>query len=260
MHNYDYGFNINGSSAAASVVNMVGENKHVLEIGAGPGSITKVFLQRGCTADAIELDQESVKILSTFCKNVHSLDLNDPLWTQALKGQKYDAIVAADVLEHLYNPWQTLKDMKPIMNEKGRIILSLPHAGHSTVIASLLNEDFRYEDNGLLDRTHIRFFGLKNIEDLVKEAGFKIIEAKFVTKKPEKSNLKDQWMRLGLLAKLFLTSHTDSSIYQVVVKIASKDDPEAEVSFDKVKPRTNFLKLIPRLMKIIFRHILRSNS
>ena len=77
-HKYEYKLDINGPSAPAAVVRMVGEGKRVLEIGAGPGSITRVLKEHsGCRVTAIELDEEAIKKLSPFCEHVYQSDLND---------------------------------------------------------------------------------------------------------------------------------------------------------------------------------------
>lgn len=44
--------------------------------------------------------------------------------------------------------------------------LSLPHVGHAAIAGCLIDEDFEYRQWGLLDRTHVRFFGIKNVQNL----------------------------------------------------------------------------------------------
>ena len=153
---YVYEVDKDSNSAAARVINMVGQDKNVLEIGAGPGSITKYLYSRGrCRIQAIEIDPESIKKLKPYCERVHQADLNDIHWPEILDEQKkFEVVVAADVLEHIYDPWTTLKVMKGLIDDDGYLVISIPHIGHSAVIACLLNEDFEYRDWGLLDRTH----------------------------------------------------------------------------------------------------------
>src|SRR5215467_13800436 len=109
-HKYDYEIDLNDDGAPARVVRMVGRGKRVLEIGAGPGSMTRVLRNRfDCRVTAVEVDPEVIPALSPFCERLYPIDINDPLWPQALEAeQKFDVIVAADVLEHLYDPWMAL--------------------------------------------------------------------------------------------------------------------------------------------------------
>jgi 2-polyprenyl-3-methyl-5-hydroxy-6-metoxy-1,4-benzoquinol methylase len=84
---------------------MVGEGKRVLEIGAGRGSMTRVLSQSlDCSVTALEIDDDSIQVLTPLCERVIQIDLNDPSWTQALQNEKgFDVVVVADVLEHLYD-------------------------------------------------------------------------------------------------------------------------------------------------------------
>lgn len=219
-HNYEYDVELDGDTAPARVVRMVGQNKRVLEVGAGPGSITRhLHGHGGCAVTAVELDAEAIKLLSPYCNKVYQANLNDPDWPQLLSAEEgFDVVVAADVLEHLYDPWATLELMTRFVNEDGCLIISLPHVGHSSIAACLLQEDFEYRDWGLLDRTHIRFFGIKNIQDLFEDAGLKIISAEFVVVPPEDTEFSGVWAKLPAEVQNALDTNRFGSVYQVVIK------------------------------------------
>ena len=225
---YEYQIDVTGGTAPARVVRMVGKNKRVLEIGAGPGSITRVLKNHSnCRITAIEIDTESIEKLSPFCEQVYRHDLNDLAWTNVLSDQgKFDVVVAADVLEHLYDPWSTLRALKNLLTDDGSVVICLPHVGHSAVIARLFDEDFDYRDFGLLDRTHIRFFGIKNIQSLFIEAGFKIIDAEFVIVSPGNSEFVDCWQNVPYWLKRRLAKHRFGSVYQVVIKAIPDPTPD----------------------------------
>lgn len=224
-HNYEYEVDTSSETAPANVVRMVGRDKRVLEIGCGPGSITKILAhQGGCQVTGLELDPEAIKIVRPYCVQVIQADLNSSEWPSLLDGAKrFDVVVAADVLEHLYDPWMALQRMVPLINSRGYLVISLPHVGHAAVMACLFNGDFEYRDWGLLDRTHIRFFGLKNIEDLFSQANLKIIEVRYVTKPPEETEFTAGWARLSPAIQDALMSCKHSEIYQVVVKAVPND-------------------------------------
>lgn len=219
-HNYEYDFDPSSETAPANVVRMVGKNKRVLEIGCGPGSITKVLAQQeNCQITGLELDFEAIKIVTPYCEHIMQADLNASDWPNLVNDkEKFDVIVAADVLEHLYDPWKALQRMVPLINENGYIVISLPHVGHAAVMSCLINGDFEYRDWGLLDRTHIRFFGLKNIEALFTQANLKIIEVKYVTTPPEETEFAASWLKLSSSLQDTLMNCKDSEVYQVVVK------------------------------------------
>ena len=220
--NYDYEIDLAGQTAAAYVVAMVGKNKKVLEIGAGSGAITRHLVKTNqCDVVALEVNPESVAKLEKICRSVYSGDLNDPTWPNIFAAEGgFDVIVAADVLEHLYDPWTALKGMRSLLNEGGSIVLSLPHVGHAALLSCVMEEDFGYGEWGLLDKTHIRFFGIHNIQTLHENAGLELEEAKFVITEPENTEFAANWSRLSESARGALLSNRFSKVYQVVTKAA----------------------------------------
>lgn len=216
-HKYEY--KVEPNSAGAKVLRMVGQGKRVLEVGSGPGSITRLLKSNDCWITALELDERAIEIVSQYCERVLPCDLNTPGWASAVsKYGKFQAVVAADVLEHLYDPLATLRAMSSLLEEDGDLIVSLPHIGHNAVFACLAEADFAYQDWGLLDKTHIRFFGIRNIQQLFNDAGLKIIEAEFVVKPPEKTEFADRWRRAPSTLKRSLAHNRFGLVYQVVVK------------------------------------------
>lgn len=229
-HVYEYPVDLNANTASARVIRMVGKNKKVLEIGAGPGSITKHLRHaNNCRIIALEVDGEAIKKLSPFCERVYQANLNDTAWTDILENEgRFDAVVAADVLEHLYDPLAVLKQMVGFVCDDGCLVISLPHVGHSAIHACLMDEDFEYRDWGLLDRTHIRFFGIKNIQALFGNAGLKIVQAEFVTLAPEQTEFADHWNRAPAELRRALSANPFGLVYQVVVKaVPTTADVEA---------------------------------
>jgi len=238
-HKYEYQVNVEADTAPARVVRMVGKNKRVLEIGAGPGSITKPLqVMNNCRVTALEIDSEAIKKLSAYCEHVYSADLNNPAWPDMLKeSAKFEVVIAADVLEHLYNPLATLKAMKSLLIEDGCIVVSLPHAGHSVIQACLFDEDFEYRDVGLLDRTHIRFFGIKNIQKLFEDADMKIIHAEFVVRNPENTEFAERWANTPQELRNVLAKNPFGLVYQVVVKaVSNKTEGEEIIMMNMLVP------------------------
>lgn len=219
-HTYEYEVELGSDTAPSRVIRMTGHGRRVLEVGAGPGSITKHLIKSNkCDVVALEIDPTAIAKLKEFCPNIYSLDLNDENWPHALaKEGKFDVVIAADVLEHVYNPLRTLNGMKSLLRDDGEIILSLPHVGHCVINACLLDEDFDYRDWGLLDKTHIRFFGVKNMNKLYADAGMAIVDAEFVVRTPRQTEFADRWSRLAPDAQRVLSSNPFGYVYQVVSK------------------------------------------
>lgn len=219
-HKYEYKLDINGFSAPATVVRMVGKGRRVLEIGAGPGSITRILREHNnCTVTAVEFDQEAIKKLSLFCDRVYQCDLNNKAWISMLPmDSKFDTIVAADVLEHLSNPKETLMSLRGIIDYHGAVIVSLPNIGHCAAVACLSQDGFEMQDWGLLDKTHVQFFDIDKMQQLFDDTGFKIIEAEFIVIPPEQTELAYFWRRIPNETKNDLKKNRFGMVYQVVIK------------------------------------------
>lgn len=86
----------------------------------------------------------------------------------------FDYIIFADVLEHLVDPWQALKNVEPYLQAGGRILASIPNVMHVSVIQSLLQGYWRYVDAGILDKTHMRFFTLSEINRMFTNTGYQL--------------------------------------------------------------------------------------
>ena len=231
LMNYEYEVDLTGDNALAYVLELAGSNKKTLEIGAGSGMITKHLVQtKGCDVVALEINPASVEKLKSYVDRVYAVDLNDPGWIKSLASEgKFDTIIAADVLEHLYDPWTVLKGMKELLNEAGTIILSLPHAAHCAIMSCLFEEDFQYGEWGLLDKTHIRFFGLHNIHTLHANAGLAITGARFVTRRPEETEFSERWARLPKNVRTALSSNRHGHVYQVVTSAMTVEKVSAPV-------------------------------
>lgn len=87
----------------------------------------------------------------------------------------YDAVIFADVLEHLADPTEALHRVHAVLaRPSGKLVLSLPNVRHVSVLADLLfRGDWRYRPAGILDETHLRFFTRRSGARLLQETGFR---------------------------------------------------------------------------------------
>ena len=238
---YDYDVDLDSDTAPARVIRMVPEGSKVLEIGAGPGSITRHLVEtRGCDVTALEIDPDAVERLRSLGVRVYKLDLNDPAWCDHVRSEcgEFDCVIAADVLEHVYDPWRVLGEMKSLLVDSGSIILSIPHVGHASVVACLLDEDFEYWPWGLLDRTHVRFFGIKNMQALVNGAGLAISEAEFVVRTPSMTEFAERWSRIPEDIRSAVQRNRYSHVLQVVVRCTPAADGETGIDLMGLTPQS----------------------
>jgi len=130
-------------------------------------------------------------------------------------------------LEHIIDPWTTLRLASSLLNEHGSIVVSIPHASHAAILSCLLNNDFDYRDWGLLDRTHIRFFSMKNIQALFESAGLAIIDFSFVLKHPNETEFAEAWAALPSRTRAILETGEFANVYQVVIKAIPRENLNA---------------------------------
>jgi 2-polyprenyl-3-methyl-5-hydroxy-6-metoxy-1,4-benzoquinol methylase/uncharacterized coiled-coil protein SlyX len=159
------------------VVDLVPPNSRVLEFGCATGYMSEVLAsRRGCSVVGIEVVPAAAEIARHRCEKVVVGDAETLDLREALGGDRFDAILFADVLEHLRDPAALLKRVQPFLAEGGSVIASIPNVAHGSVRLALLGGEFRYRELGLLDNTHLRFFTRESIQDLFEESGYLIAE------------------------------------------------------------------------------------
>jgi 2-polyprenyl-3-methyl-5-hydroxy-6-metoxy-1,4-benzoquinol methylase len=162
----------------AFLLDLVGYNKRVLEVGCANGYITKVLAERGCTVVGIELDAEAAAVAEKWAERVVVGDLDGGTLWEELDGEQFDAITFGDVLEHLRDPLACLRAAVRYLKPSGMVAISVPNVAHGDVRIAVLQGTFPYSPWGLLDHTHIRFFTKESLRAMVKEAGLVTVETR----------------------------------------------------------------------------------
>lgn len=217
---YRYQIDPNDEFATAStVLRMVGCGKHVLELGTAVGSMTYALKEYNrCTVVGVEVDPVSAEMARPYCEKLIIGSLDELDLVAALGDEKFNVIVAADVLEHLVDPWACLKKLKPLLKPDGYLVASFPNVAHNAVIASLLDGRFPYQDKGLLDRTHLRFFARHDLEEMFLATGFIPKRWQQVLLGAEHSELAGFWLSLPKESQDFLKQNDDGWCYQFVIQ------------------------------------------
>lgn len=154
------------------VVEMVGDNGRVLELGCSSGYVTERLVANGNSVVGVDADAADARRAEAVCERVVIGDLE----TMAIPGEagEYDAVLCGDVLEHLRNPVEVLRRIHPLLKPDGRLVVSVPNVANILVRGQLLFGRFRYTDRGLLDRTHVHFYTKATLREDLAEAGFAI--------------------------------------------------------------------------------------
>jgi len=86
----------------------------------------------------------------------------------------FDCIICADVLEHLRDPWSVLLMLRRYLADDGVLLASIPNLRHISTVLKIVRDRFEYEEHGLLDQTHLRFFTLHTMLKMFRETGFSV--------------------------------------------------------------------------------------
>jgi 2-polyprenyl-3-methyl-5-hydroxy-6-metoxy-1,4-benzoquinol methylase len=144
----------------------------VLDVGCGFATTARKVQQAGNRVTGIESSPEAVAVARTRIAEVVEGDLQAP---GILGERRFDVIVFADVLEHLAWPVDVLTSYLRFLKPGGSVIVSLPNVGLWSVRLSLMLGRFQYDDSGVLDRTHLRFFTRRSAVEMLRSAGLVVL-------------------------------------------------------------------------------------
>jgi 2-polyprenyl-3-methyl-5-hydroxy-6-metoxy-1,4-benzoquinol methylase len=197
---------------------LVGKNKKVLELGAASGHVTQALKALNNTVTAVERDGRFKDRLLELADEVVITDLDWLDLREKLAGQKFDVVLAGDVLEHCSRPELVLLQLHELLENNGYVVISLPNIAHGDVRLSLLAGAFDYRDTGLLDRTHLRFFTRSSIETFLTDNDFKMDEIFASTASIGATEFGPPKASIPIEAIKFVEQDRDAMVYQFIVK------------------------------------------
>ena len=157
------------------LLDWVGNRRRVLEVGCSTGYMSRFMAERNCAVTGIEVDAEAAERARSYCQEVHVVDLNVHDWIKSFPKEAFDVVLLGDVLEHLIDPWNVLRQIAEVLDTGGSIVISLPNVVHWMTRLGILAGQFDYQPKGTLDHTHLRFFTVKTARDLIESAGYRIV-------------------------------------------------------------------------------------
>ena len=149
-----------------------GHGRRALDVGAADGLLSRHLTVQGWRVTALERDAAAAARGAGHCERMIVTDLDRDL--PALDGP-FEAIVCGDVLEHLTEPSRVLRGLARVLAPRGRLVLSIPNIAHLWIRLSLLCGKFDYAERGILDRTHLRFFTARTLDELLAAAKLSVL-------------------------------------------------------------------------------------
>ncbi len=182
--------------------------KRMLDLGCSDGTLSSGFKDKGVEVVGLELSQPLFKEAENKLSSVFLCNVED--FSPPYPEKYFDCILYADILEHLRDPLAILKKYKYFLRDDGFIVASIPNVRYYKLILKLLfGGVWDYMDSGILDRSHLRFFTIVNMKELILEAGYEIMAIK-------RNIVASSWVRF--LNFLFFNSLKDFLTYQYYIK------------------------------------------
>ncbi len=184
------------------------EVERTLEFGCGKGGFSKLIGDRfGAETWAVEIDEKSAKIASEKLNKVINSNAHEAI--DKLPDSYFDCIIFFDILEHLPDPYSLLTSAKKKLMKNGVIVASIPNVRYYRhLVDYVIHGNWDYQDKGILDKTHLRFFTRGSILKMFDELGFELLLFEGIH--PTRSRT------LKLLNIIFLNSFSDSRYKQYV--------------------------------------------
>ncbi|WP_131781570.1 class I SAM-dependent methyltransferase [Legionella gresilensis] len=208
----------------------------VLEFGPAHGIMTQYMKEQlNCRVFAVELNTQAAADAKQFCEKIFVGNIEEYQWRVEFNELKFDYIIFADVLEHLYNPWQVLSEVKPFLKNDGRILVSIPNIANNAIIMNLINDKFEYRPTGLLDDTHIRFFTKSSIDNMIKTSGYKAIDIDAIFKRPSYTEFQRSYLEFNQGVVNSLSRKPNGHVYQYIYEIVDENSSLNEYQIDDLK-------------------------
>jgi len=219
------------SASHRRVIELVGMNKTVLEVGCSTGYISRILTQRNrCVVDGIEIDPEAAEEAKRYCRQVWVGSVEDEGLLSLIEEQ-YDVITLGDVLEHLVDPGGVLKRLPKLLSPDGYFLISLPNVASWPVRRALFFKgNFDYTESGVLDKTHLHFYTYHSIDRLIKEAEYALLQKEVIDATfPLESSLSGlRFFRrfVPLLRRHFVAKYPNLCALQLIIKATPLRRPQ----------------------------------
>ena len=207
-----------GERTSLSVLaSLVTPHSTVLDLGCGSGALGQHLAEtRSCTSDGVTLSEAEAVHARPHYRRVVVDNLETCDLTATFAGQRYDFIVCADVLEHLSRPERVLDACRALLAPGGKLLISVPNAAYSGLLAELMQGEFRYRDEGLLDRTHLRFFTRRSLTRFLAEQGWALNSLDTVRRELPESEFQVAFDTLPPAVARHLLGAPDALTYQFI--------------------------------------------
>lgn len=180
----------------------------ILDVGCGSGSLAKILSGNRHIVDGISISAEECAGAREYVNNIYLYDLEKGL-PEKIQALQYDYVICSHVLEHIVYPEKLLNDIYRVLKPGGVFVVALPNIMHYKSRMKLLAGNFDYEEAGIWDNTHVKWYTFGSAKKLLTEFGFSIEMATVTGELPFNS----------LFSKIVPTSMR-KAVYNVLIRIS----------------------------------------
>lgn len=135
--------------------------------------MAKILSATGHRVDGVTISAEEYAIAKDYVNNIYLYDLEKGL-PENIQHLQYDYVICSHVLEHIVSPEKLLKDIYRTLKPGGLLVVALPNIMHYKSRLKLIAGEFNYEDAGIWDNTHVKWYTFDTVKKLLTEYGFSI--------------------------------------------------------------------------------------
>jgi glycosyltransferase involved in cell wall biosynthesis len=220
--NAHYDLKLGFPSSHQRALDAVPAGARVLDIGAGPGGLANNMVAKGCEVAVVD---QFTPMVSSHKIKVFAQDLDAPLTFDAAP---YQYILLLDVIEHLKNPEAFLENLRSQLDHTPRtLILTTPNIAFLPQRLMLLFGQFNYGRAGILDRTHTRLFTFRALQQLLRDAGFKIDEVGGIPA-PFPKVVGAGWLGRTLIALNQAAIRVSKSVFSYQIFVVAQSTPDVD--------------------------------
>lgn len=217
MHVYARRISQDERTSLSVIAAFIDDDQTVLDLGMGSGALGRhLKTQKNATVDGLTLNPDEAELATGSYRRVVVADLDSVDLDAAFESTTYDWIVCADVLEHLKFPERLLAQCQARLNPGGHVITSIPNVAYCGLLAELMQGDFRYREEGLLDATHLRFFTRRSLHRWFEEQGWHLVTAQTIERSLGESEFKVAFDALPPSVARYLQAQPDALSYQFI--------------------------------------------
>ena len=229
---------------------LVGNEKNTLLFETNPSTLSEILIKQKCKVKKIVMNQNEKTHVQDQKNALILEDENNPLG-DLVGSEKFDVIVLGDFLQCMKYPAIFLKKLKDFLNTDGYLVLSITNIGHAYNRIKLLNGEFVYTEDGLINKNFLRFFTFETILHLASDANYSITKLYREKEKLDLVHRKDlKYFTIPLELVKSIENDPESLVSKYVFSISPTSIDSSEIDYLKEFPKS----LATERLKEFFRY------